>query len=160
VNNMDEKILEKMLDTAEKFFGSENDPEQMPITKESFDKLQKLHPQTLIYKTENGQPVSWIVTLPTSNNLAEQFLAGEINEKQLLELSQPQAVYEALYLCVAFTLPEYRRRGYITEMFQEALRTIPHEPNVKLFAWAFSPEGGQLIAKLSQMLGQEIFLKK
>jgi hypothetical protein len=157
---MDEKSLEKMLDITERFFGTANDPNQMPITKGSFYKLQELHPKTVIYKIENGEPISWVVVLPTSDGLAKKFLKGEINERELLDMTKPQEQYEALYLCAAFTIPEYRRRGYVIEMLEEAIDSIPHTANVKLFSWPYSKEGRLLVEKLSAVLGVKILLKE
>lgn len=156
---MDKKILDKMLNIAEQFFGSADDSDQMPITEESFYKLQKLHPKTVIYKLENGEPVSWVVVLPTQVDLMDRFLKGEINERELLDLSKPQEIYEALYFCVAFTVPRHRRKGHALEMFKEAIESIPHTENVKLFAWLFSKEGGHLIRKLGLDLGKKIYIK-
>lgn len=156
---MNDKILDKMLDVAEQFFGTESDSQQMPIKKESFYKLQRLHPKTVIYKLENEEPISWVVILPTTIELMEKFLGGEINERELLDLTKPQDKYEALYLCAAFTLPDYRRKGYVLEMFKEAVKNIPHTENVKLFAWPFSREGKEIIKKLNVVLENNILIK-
>ena len=156
---MDSKILDKMLDIGEQFFGTANDPDQMPATRESFYKLQRLHPKTVIYRLEKGEPISWVVVLPTSAELMEKFLRGEINERELLDLTEPQDKYEALYLCAAFTVSEYRRRGYVIEMFKEAINAIPHVQDVKLFAWLFSQEGRRLTEKLNSVLGTKILIK-
>lgn len=157
--NMDEKVLNKMLNIAEEFFGTSSDPDQMPITKESFYKLQQLHPKTVVYKLENGEPISWVVVLPTQIELMEKFLKGEINERELLDLTKPQDEYEALYLCAAFTVPEHRRKGYIVEMFKEAIRDIPHTKNTRLFAWPFSREGRELAEKLNTSLDNQVLIK-
>lgn len=156
---MDEKVLDKMLNIGEQFFGTASDPSQMPATRESFHKLQKLHPKTVVYRLENGEPVSWVVVLPTSTELMEKFLKGEINERELLDLTEPQDRYAALYLCAAFTVPEHRRRGYAVEMFKEAIEAIPHTKDVKLFAWIFSEEGRKLTEKLNSILGAKILIK-
>lgn len=156
---MDEKILDKMLNIAEQFFGTQSDPNQMPITKESFYKLQRLHPKTVVYRLKNEEPISWIVVVPTQIDLMNKFLQGEINERALLDLTKPQVEYEALYLCAAFTIPEHRRNGYVVEMFKEVIADIPHKQEVKLFAWPFSEEGRKLIEKLNTNLDNKILIK-
>ncbi len=156
--NMDEKVLDKMLNIAERFFGTASDPNQMPITRESFYKLQQLHPKTVVYRLDNGEPISWVVVLPTQTELMEKFLKREINERELLDLTKSQDEYEALYLCAAFTIPEYRRKGYAVEMFKEAIKDIPHTKDVKLFAWPFSQEGKALAEKLSARLDNKILI--
>lgn len=157
---MDEVILEKILNTAERFFGTVNDPEQMPVSKESLYKLQKLHPKTFLYKTLNNEPVSWTVVLPTSKELAEKFIQGKINERELLDMTEPKKEYEALYLCSAFTVPEHRRKGYAIEMLKEAIDGIPHAAKAEFFVWPYSEEGGAVIKKLEEILGRKIKIRK
>lgn len=157
---MDKKIFDKMREIAEKFFKTANDPNQIPIGEESLRKFQKLHPKTIIYRTENNEPISWVVVLPTSNELADKFLRGEINEWELLDMTRPQRQYEALYFCAAFTIPEYRKKGFIIEMLKEAIDTIPHIKDVRIFTWPYSQEGRLLIEKLERVLDIKIELKK
>jgi len=107
---MNKIILQKMLAIAEEFFGTENDPNQMPITMESFYTLQTLHPDTILYKTKNNDPISWVVILPTQKELMEKFLNKDINEKELLTMTKKQDTYDTLYLCSAFTMPKYRKQ--------------------------------------------------
>src|SRR3989344_1845041 len=106
---MDEKVLSKMLNIAEKFFGTARDTHQIPITMESFYRLQRLHPKTIVYRLESGEPISWVVVLPTQTKLMEKFLTGELDERELLDMTKPQNQYEAIYLCAAFTVPEIGR---------------------------------------------------
>lgn len=70
---------------------------------------------------ENGEPISWVVTLPTTNDLASKFLEGRISERQLLTMTETQNEYDALYLCAAFTIPGFRRMGYATELFLKSI---------------------------------------
>lgn len=158
---MDQKILEKTMRIAEQFFGTEKDPDQMPINLESFYKIQKLHPKTIMVKLDgSGEPISWIVVLPTSKELMHKFLDSAVTERELLDMSQQQERYEALYLCAAFTIPEHRRKGLTTELFKEAMNSIPLTDDFQLFAWPFSEEGKQVIEKLRSVLGKEILIKK
>jgi len=112
-----------------------------------------------VYRLENGEPISWVVVLPTQAELMEKFLKGEINESELLDLTKSQDRYEALYICAAFTVPEHRRKGFVLQMFKEALDAIPHTDDAKLFAWPFSNEGRKIIEKLNQVLGVKILIK-
>lgn len=157
---MDKKILDKILNISEQFFGTVNDPEQIPITEGSNFKLHKLHPKSFIYKLENGEPISWVVVVPTSKELMDKFLRSEISEKELLDMSEPQKEYGALYLCAAFTVPEYRRKGYAVEMFEEAVNSIPHTADADLFTWPVSPEGEKMIERLQLILKRNILVKK
>ena len=156
---MEEKNLDKILDMAEDFFKTESDSKQILIGKESFYKLQRLHPKTVVCKLENGELISWVVILPTQVELMEKFLNDEINERELLDMTEVQEKYEALYLCAAFTVHKYRRKGYALQMFKEAIDAISKTENVKLFTWLFSEEGGKIIEKLNQILGTKILVK-
>ena len=72
-----------MHDLSEQFFGTENDPDQMPISMESFEKLQRLHLKTIVYKLENGEPISWVVVVPTTITLMEKFLQVFLEEVEM-----------------------------------------------------------------------------
>lgn len=157
---MDEQILDKILEINEEFFKTNNDPTQISSSRENFYKLQKLSPKTFVYKLNQGVPISWVFIIPTSKDLMNKFLDKQINERELLDLTTPQNLYESVYLCAAFTLPEYRRKGYIVEMFKEAIEGIPLIQNFQLFAWSFSKEGEKIIEKLEFIFGKKILLKK
>lgn len=154
-------IIEQKMDLiAESVFGTFRDPNQIPVTKESGRKLDKLTPHWIKYELdEKGNPISWVVVLPTQLNLMKKFLKNEISEKQLLDLTKPQKTYKAIYLCVAITVPEYRRKGLATKLLKEALNLIPHVENVVLFSWPYSKEGGAVIKKLETELGVKIRIK-
>lgn len=153
-------MLDAIADVSEEFFHTATDPTQMPMTVGSLLRLRSLHRKTLLYRTENGRPISWTAVIPTSDDLAERFLSGEIDERALFERSVPMPAYEALYLCIVFTLPEYRRKGYVIDMLQEAIRDIPHVPGATLFAWAYTEEGGMVMRKLGRILGTEIRMRE
>lgn len=147
---MDEKLFEKMRVIAERFFHTADDPDQIPINEKSAEKLFKIHSKGLIVKLgEKGEPIAWVVAIPTTRELEEQFLKGEITEKELFDKTQPGDNYESLYLCAAFVLPEYRGRGLAKELLMEAIREIGKDiKNPELFAWIYSPEGENLIRAL------------
>ena len=157
---MNEKILQKMLTIAEHFFGTENDPQQIPITMESFNKLQTLHPNTIIYKAKNNNPISWAVTLPTQKKLMEKFLKGEITENNLLKMTKKQDIYDTLYICAAFTLPEYRRKWLALQMLKEAITKIPYKKENQIFTWIFSEEWEKMIDTLEKEMNVKIIRKE
>ncbi len=160
LSNQEGETADKILKISDKFFDSIEDPEQMPATKESRQKLQRLHPDSRWCRLHNGEPVSWIVIMPTTKVLMRQFLDGAINERQLLNLSEPQKMYDALYLAVAFTVPEERGHGYSKDLFRRAFQRIPHTEDAALFCWPVSDEGSGLAESLAKELGKEIFIKK
>jgi predicted GNAT family acetyltransferase len=76
-----------------------------------------------------------------------QFLNHEINEKQLYELTEPSQEYEAIYLCSALVLEEYRNKGYAKEVTLHAIKEIRNDHPIKvLFYWPFT-EGGMYAAR-------------
>lgn len=154
------RIIEKMFGLAEDFFATHNDPSQIPVTTEALARLNALHPATVLFRLEEGELVSWIVSLPTQRALMEQFLHGEITERQLLEKTVPQETYEALYMCSAFTVEVHRRKGYALSLFAEALRRLPLEPSAPLFAWPVSYEGKMTAEKLHRLLPRPFFIKE
>ena len=160
ISNQEGEIADKILKISDAFFDSIDDPEQLPATKESREKLRQLHVNSRWCRLRHGEPISWIVVLPTTKILMRQFLDGIITERQLLNLSEPQEVYDALYLAVAFTIPEHRGHGYSKDMFRRAIEGIPHTEDVALFCWPVSDEGSGLAESLAKELEKEIFIKK
>lgn len=148
---MEEKILDKMFKIAENMFKTKQDSEQIPITKKSWHKLLKLHPKGLTYMLDKKkEPIGWVVVVPTTKELAEDFLDCKITEKELFDRTKPLKKYGALYLCAAIVLPEYRRRGYATKLFKKAVKGIPHDKDAILFYWPFSKEGRNMVKKMEK----------
>jgi GNAT superfamily N-acetyltransferase len=86
--------------------------------------------------------VAWLLVIPTTSDLMNRFLAKEITEKELFNLAPPDTAYEALYLCSALVLEEYRRKGIIKQLALKAIEDIRKDHPLKcLFVWAFSKEG-------------------
>ena len=157
---MDQLILKQIHDLAEEFFQTEIDPTQISATLEDTNKILAIHEKGLIYRTDkDGKLVGWIVVLPTSQKLSLQFLSGEITERMLLEKSEPQNEYDALYLCSAYVVPKHRREGHVVDMLKEAMSCIPHAKDCMLSSWPYSPEGRQLLSKLGGIFGTEIKMK-
>lgn len=143
-------IEQKMSEIAEKIFVTQDDPNQIPITQESKDKLDKLTPHWLKYRLdENNNPIAWVVVVPTTKEIAQRFLNGSITEKQILDETAPMDKYSALYLCSTITIPEHRNKGLATELIKEAIYNISKTDDYILFAWPFSIEGTGLIEKLN-----------
>ena len=74
-----------------------------------------------------------------------RFIAEEIGETQLLNETPLDAKYDALYLCSALVLPEWRKKGLATKVGLEAIKQIRKDHPIKyLFTWNFSAEGANL----------------
>jgi hypothetical protein len=151
--NVEEDNLQRMIQLADEFFETKNDPDQIAVTEEVISVLQKIHPATLSEKRDENGPVVWILVLPTTLQLMEEFIAGQINERELLEKTPIGASYEAVYLCSALVLPEYRGKGLARGLAADAVRSIQQDHPIKyLFYWPFSTEGEKLANSIAREL--------
>jgi len=115
--------------------------------------LQLIHPST-ISEYDNGKgPVCWVLCIPTKLDLMNRFMDQKISERELYELTPLHTKYEAIYLCSALLLEEFRGKGIATGLAVEAVETIRADHDIKaLFMWAFSKEGEKLAQKLSGLM--------
>jgi GNAT superfamily N-acetyltransferase len=89
-----------------------------------------------------------------------RFLDGEISEKQLYDFTPVGITYEAVYLCSALVLEEYRRKGITRRLVLDAIDKIQAEHPVKaLFAWVFSHEGGLVAESIANKTGLPLYKK-
>lgn len=157
---IDQEVLEYTQKEAEKFFGTLDDPEQIPINMASHDKLVAIDPNSMLYKRNvDGKVVGWTVFVPTTSELMRGFLAGEINERQLFDRTKVGDNYDALYLCSIIVPPEHRGKGYAKDLGAEALKRFSQTPCIQnVFAWPFSEEGKQLLGHAKE-LGLNVFVR-
>jgi hypothetical protein len=144
----------KMLRLAEEFFSVKNDPSQLNVTPDVMERLKRIHPATLSdYGTADG-PVVWILVIPTTNEVMRRFIGKEIDEPALLDLTPVPGTYEALYLCSALVLPEYRKQGLALKVSVGAVEAVRRDhPIATLFYWGFSDEGKALAEALAVKTG-------
>lgn len=162
VKIMLDPILEQKMDViAEQIFGTIQDSDQIPIAKESGDKLNTLTPHWIKYKTdEKGDPIAWVIVLPTTKEMMHKFLKGEITEKQLLEFTAPQEAYSAIYLCAAITISQYRRQGLAFSLFEEAIEKISKTEDYAIFVWPVGDGGLELAKKVGEYFNKDALVKK
>ena len=150
---MGKSNFERMLQLADEVFATKNDPNQLDVNEEVMEHLQRIHPETIAEYDDGHGPVCWIIQIPTTQILMEQFLADEISEKQLFELTPLDVPYQAVYLCSGMVLEEYRRKGIAKKLAFDALSKIREShPIEALFVWAFTKDGdvaSEALAKLS-----------
>jgi hypothetical protein len=145
--------LNRMIQLAEDFFGTRNDPEQITINKKVMTKLRKIHPSTMAEKKTKKGPIAWILVIPTTQVLMKQFLRKQINERELLDKTPCKENYDAVYLCSALVLPEYRHKGLAKKLAIKAIKSIQKQYKINaLFYWAFSTEGNKLAASIAKEL--------
>ena len=150
---MGKSNFERMLQLADEVFATKNDPNQLDVNEEVMEHLQRIHPESIAEYDDGHGPVCWIIQIPTTRTLMEQFLDNEISEKQLFELTPLDVPYQAVYLCSGMVLEEYRRKGIAKKLAFDALSKIREShPIEALFVWAFTKEGdvaSEALAKLS-----------
>jgi GNAT superfamily N-acetyltransferase len=133
----------------------------LQVTQKDIAKLQALHPATLSEYNEGNGPCIWILLIPTTRVIMNQFLQGQISENGILQQTKPGTKFEAVYLCSATTLPEYRGKGLTSKLAIEAINNIRAEnPVTALFVWPFTKEGEVLAQKIADRLRLPLRIKK
>ena len=134
--------FERMIQLAEDVFATKNDPNQLDVNEEVIERLQRIHPASVSEYDDGKGPVAWVLFIPTTLDLMNRFLENKISEKELFDLTPLDVKYEAVYLCSAMVLEEYRRKGITKRLALRAIENILKEHPLKaLFVWAFSREG-------------------
>jgi hypothetical protein len=148
---MDNDNLARMIRLAEDFFNTRVDPDQISVTEETMARLRKIHPATLTEEADDRGPIAWMLVIPTTTKIMEEFVSGQINERELLENTPLTGPYQALYLCSALVLPEHRGKGLALSLICRAIETIRRDhPIEDLFFWGFSIEGERLAAAVAR----------
>lgn len=146
--------LERMLSLIDEVFATRNDPAQLNVDDAVMERLVRIHPATISELADERGPYVWILLLPTTQELMNRFLNKEITEQQLFEETPQGIKYDALYLCSALVLPEYRRKGLAGQVALQAVQAILRDhPIQSLFTWAFSEAGNKGSEKLAAALG-------
>ena len=134
--------FERLIQLADEVFAVKSDPSQLDVNQEVLERLYQLHPATVSEYNEGNGPVAWVLLIPTTLDLMNKFLENKISEKELFNLTPLDTKYEAVYLCSALVLDEYRRKGITKKLALNAIEDMRKEHPLKVaFVWAFSPEG-------------------
>jgi len=150
---MAESNFQRMIALAEEVFDSKKDSNQLDINPEVMERLLRIHPATISEHDDGNGPVAWMILIPTTTNLRDEFLAQKISEKELFEKTPLDTPYEALYLCSAMVLEEYRRKGIAQKLVTKAIESIRKDHPIKsLFVWAFSKEGDAAAEALAHQI--------
>ena len=145
--------FERMIQLAEEVFATKSDPDQLDVDEQVIGRLKQLHPATMSEYNDNG-PVVWILVIPTTLDIMHRFISKDITEQQLLDLTPLNGQYNAIYLCSAMVLDEYRGKGIAKRLTIEAIESIRKDHSVKaLFVWPFSEGGDALAARIADVEG-------
>ena len=152
--------LIRMIQLAEEFFATKDDPSQISINNKVMRKLKRIHPSTMMEKKTSKGPIAWILVIPTTHKLMEQFIAKKINERELLNKTLLRVKYDSIYLCSALVLPEYRAKGLAKSLMTKAIKSIKKtHPIDCLFYWAFSVAGKKLAVSVAKELSLHLYKK-
>jgi predicted GNAT family acetyltransferase len=155
---MSKSNFERMIQLSDEVFSSRIDPDQLNVNETVMEHLQLIHPDTISEYDDGNGPVCWILCIPTTFELMTQFINQKISERELYELTPLNTKYEAIYLCSALLLEEFRGKGIAQELAIKAIENIKMEHPIKaLFLWAFSKEGERLAEKVSRLTGLPLF---
>jgi ribosomal protein S18 acetylase RimI-like enzyme len=134
--------FERMIQLADEVFATREDLRQLDINEQVLNHLRSLHPATVSEWDDGQGPVAWVLVIPTTQVLKDQFLNGSITEKELYEQTPVHASYDTVYLCSAMVLEEYRKQGLARRLTVDAVEAIKKDhPITSLFVWTFSHEG-------------------
>jgi hypothetical protein len=151
MNRQPKSNLERMIQLADDFFATTEDPAQISITRNVMLRLNKIHPSTMTEKNTRKGPVAWILVIPTTQKFMEQFISKKINERELFHKTPLRVSYDCIYLCSALVLPEYRGKRLARGLMMKAVKSIQKDhPIHSLFYWKFSKEGKKLAASVAR----------
>ena len=143
---------------SDEVFSSRIDPDQLSVNEKVMEHLQDIHPDSISEYDDGNGPVCWILCIPTTLDLMHQFINQQISEKELYDLTPLNIQYEAIYLCSALLLEEYRGKGIAQGLALKAIESITMDHPIKaLFLWAFSKEGEKLAEKVSGLTGLPLY---
>ena len=153
--------FKRMMELIDETFATRQDPEQLQVTPAQLKKLKAIHPATLTELANEQGPLIWVLVIPTSIQVRDAFIKGEISETRLLELTGPGQAYEALYLCSVTALPEARGKGQALDLCLKAIQAIMQQHSIKsLYTWPFSPQGLKLAGSLANSLNLPLLLRQ
>jgi len=149
---------ERIIQLSDEVFFSRTDPDQLNVDENVMEHLQLIHPDTLSEYDDGNGPVCWILCIPTTLDLMSKFIDQKISERELYELTPLNTKYEAIYLCSALLLEEFRGKGIAQTLALKAIESIKIDHSIKaLFFWAFSKEGEKLAEKVAGLIGLPLY---
>ncbi len=153
--------LDRMIALASEVFDAKNDPEQISVTELDMERLHALHPASMTQEATEDGPIAWILLFPTTHELMERFLRNEISERALLTSTPIGGKFEAVYLCSAVVLPEYRGKGAARRLTVDAIWSIRKDhPIRELFVWPWSKGGEQVAAGVARETGLPLHIRR
>ena len=146
----------RMIQLIDTVFSTSKDLNQIKVNQKVMKKLELISPATLSELADENGPTIWILIIPTTKKVMDDFLNKTISEKEILSKTKPGQKYECIYLCSATTLPEYRGKGETKKLCLKGIKTISKDyPIQTLYVWPFTKAG----EKLAENIANECNLK-
>ena len=150
----------RMIALIDGFFATRNDPDQIQVTPKQLKKIEAIHESTLTELADENGPLIWILVIPTTNEIMNNFLLNKISEKGILDYTVPGEMYDAIYLCSATTLPEARGKGKTKALCLANIEKIKQQHSIEnLFVWPFTREGEALAKSIANASSLKLLLK-
>lgn len=151
--------LQRMLNLVEEAFYSGNGSDgQITVNDTERLHLQAISRYCLNEYEDDCGPVIWLLLVPTTYGLMNEFVYGRINEVSLLMQTPIGIQYNALYLCSAITLPEYRNKGLTSVFAVKTIENIRKEHAIaSLFYWPFSATGEKLAKNIASAVDLPLY---
>jgi predicted GNAT family acetyltransferase len=130
---MSKSNFERMIQLSDEVFSSRIDPDQLNINENVMEQLQLIHPDTISEYDDGNGPVCWLLCIPTTLDLMTQFINQNISERELYQLTPLNTKYEAIYLCSALLLEEFRGKGIAQNLAVKAIESIKIDHSIPFF---------------------------
>lgn len=152
--------LKRLLELVDDVFETRNDPTQIAFSEAEMEKMESLHSGCLQESANTDGPISWVSVIPTSLELMNLFVQGALTERQLFEATEETTPKQAVYLCSAIVLPEFRRSGIAFDLSVNSIRSIQGDQKIEAaFVWPFTDEGEALAQKVASSCGLSLFVR-
>lgn len=146
--------FERLLALADEVFEVRTDPAQLNVDEDILERLRRLHPASVQEESTNDGPIAWVLLIPTTRALMEEFVAQRVTERELYDRTPERGPYQAVYLCSGLVLPEHRRQGIAMRLTTRAIEAMRKDhPIDALCSWAFTTEGRASALALAQRCG-------
>lgn len=158
--------LGKAMQIAENVFATGSDPFQIDINDENLQWTIRKTPQCWTLILVDGECVGSAAVLPTSSETMREFLAGTLNENEMMEKVKANAhelkTADCLYLSGVSILPQFQNQGISAQAFIHTVEAAKKEfGSIRhLFCWTNSDASTALIEKIRSSTGWTIQEKK
>lgn len=140
-----------MIQMADEVFEARTDPDQLQVNEEVLDRLRRLHPACVSGVEDEEGPMVWVLLIPTTESLMKAFLNHQLSENELYLQTPEGGIFDAIYLCSAMVLEEYRRKGLAKRVTMQAIGEIQKQHPIRsLFVWSFTREGDAAAEAIAQ----------